>query len=283
MDVHVLVGLIAATSGVLGHRAWARRRWKLPPAGAVREAALALDLVMRMDRTTDARTARTASPARELDLALLISDLSGYTALTETHGALEASEIVLRFVALVESCLEPGVAIVNSIGDEVFCAGAGTLAVVRSALRLRDGVEREPEFPRVRTGIHRGVIVERAGRLFGGPINLTARLADRASGGQILCTRPIAEAVRSLAVIEPVRVGETKFKNVALPVEVFELVRTSERRVPAAIDPVCRMQVDVARAAVTIAHGDRTYRFCSPECGRAFAKSPGLYLGEGGG
>ncbi|HET9273759.1 MAG TPA: adenylate/guanylate cyclase domain-containing protein [Methyloceanibacter sp.] len=42
---HVLVGVIAATAGVLGHRAWARRRWRLPPAGVVHEAVLALDLV----------------------------------------------------------------------------------------------------------------------------------------------------------------------------------------------------------------------------------------------
>ena len=105
--------------------------------------------------------------AREIDLALLISDLSGYTALTETHGALQASETVLRFGDLVEACLDSGVAIVNSIGDDVFCAGADTLAVVRTALRLRDAVEREPEFPRIRTGIHRGPIVERRRRLFG--------------------------------------------------------------------------------------------------------------------
>ena len=33
------------------------------------------------------------SEARELDLALLIADLCGYTALTETHGALTASVV----------------------------------------------------------------------------------------------------------------------------------------------------------------------------------------------
>ena len=42
---HVLVGVIAATAGVLGHRAWIRRRWSRPPAGVIHEAVLALDLV----------------------------------------------------------------------------------------------------------------------------------------------------------------------------------------------------------------------------------------------
>jgi class 3 adenylate cyclase/YHS domain-containing protein len=220
-------------------------------------------------------------PAREIDRALLIADLSGYTALTETHGALHASEIVLRFERLVEASLEPGVSLVNSIGDNVFCIGADTLAVVRSALRLRDEVAREPDFPRVRTGVHRGPIVEREGKLFGAPINLTARLADQARGGQILCTGPIAEAVGTLAEIEARPMGERRFKNVRHPVGVFELARASDRRVAAAVDPVCRMQVAIERAAATIEHAGATYRFCSAECARAFAAAPDLYAAGG--
>lgn len=218
--------------------------------------------------------------AREIGLALLISDLSGYTALTETHGALKASEIVLRFVRLVEASLEPGVQIVNSIGDDVFCTGVATLGVVRTALRLRDTVAREPQFPRVRTGIHRGVVVERERRLFGGPINLTARLAGEAQGGQILCTEPIAQAVRALAAIEPRPLGERRFKNVAHPVEVFELARADDRRAAAVIDPVCRMQVAIERAAESAVYGGKTYRFCSSECARVFASAPGLYAAD---
>src|SRR5690349_4834734 len=106
------------------------------------------------------------SAARERYLALMMADLCGYTALTETHGALQASETVLRFVRLVEASLEPGVWIVDSVGDAVFCAGEDPLAVVRTALRLRDAVARESGFPRISTGLHYGQVVEREGRLF---------------------------------------------------------------------------------------------------------------------
>ena len=61
------------------------------------------------------------SEGREIDLALMMADLCGYTALTETHGAFVASEIVLRFVGLVKESMTPGVRIVDCIGDEVFC------------------------------------------------------------------------------------------------------------------------------------------------------------------
>lgn len=229
-----------------------------------------------------AAKADAMSEARELDVALLIADLSGYTALTETHGALHASEVVLGFQGLVRESLESGVSILNTVGDDVLCAGADTTAVVRTALQLRDAIERQPDFPKIRTGLHRGRIVERAGQVFGAPINLTARLAAHANGGQILCTAPIAEAVRATTGIEPRPLGERRFRNVPYPVAVFELVRTDERRVAAFIDPVCRMQVDADRAVATIVYGQTSYRFCSLRCARDFANAPENFIETGG-
>lgn len=215
--------------------------------------------------------------AREMDLALLFADRSGYTALTEIHGGLTASGIVLQFCDLARASLEQGVSLINSIGDDVFCAGEGTLAVVRTALRLRDAAEGETYFPRIRMGIHRGLIVERAHRLFGAPINLTARLADGAQGGQILCSAPIAEAARVLASVDVQPLGERRFRNVARPVAVFELAHTGTARAPSAVDPVCRMQVYTERAAAVIEYTGTSYYLWTPECARAFREAPALY------
>jgi class 3 adenylate cyclase len=219
-----------------------------------------------------------ATDVRELDLALLFADLSGYTALTEIHGALTASGIVLQFCRLAQISLEPGVRFINSIGDDVFCAGEGTLAVVRSAFKLRDAAEHEAYFPRIRMGIHRGPVIERAGRLFGAPINLTARLAAEAQGGRILCSAPIAEAVGVLAGVEARTAGERHFKNVARPVSVYELERVAVARAPSVIDPVCRMQVEIEKAVILVEYGGTVYRFCSRECAEAFHESPELYV-----
>lgn len=215
--------------------------------------------------------------ARELDLALVIADLSGYTAFTETHGALYASEIVLRFQRLAAASLEPGVRIVNSIGDDVFFAGADTLAVVRTAMRLRDEVERQPAFPNIRTGVHCGRIVERERQLFGGPINLAARVSAHAVGGQVLCTEPIARAVRGIAEIEVRAIGERRFRNVVRSVAIFELARARTEERTAVIDPVCRMQVEIVHTVATIVHRGSAYYFCSLKCAGDFAKDPDLY------
>ncbi len=210
----------------------------------------------------------------EIDRTLLIADLSGYTALTEAHGALHASDIVLRLGRFAEASLESGVALVERVGDEVFYAGADTLAVVRTALRLRDAIEREPEFPTIRAGIHRGAVIERDGRFFGAALNLTARIASEARGGQVLCTAPVASAARERAGLAALPIGEKRFRNVASAVALFELEPREADPRDVALDPVCRMQVERARAVATVAHGGRTYRFCSLQCARTFVEAP---------
>jgi adenylate cyclase len=213
---------------------------------------------------------------KEIERTLLMADLSGYTALTETHGALHASEIVLRFGRMAEASLEPGVAIVDRIGDQVLCAGADTGAVLRCALRLCTAVEQEPDFLRVQAGIHRGPVVEREGRLFGAPLNLTARLVAHARGGQVLCTEPVARVARAVGGVASHLIGEKRFKNVSLPVEVYELIRSGASPT-VAVDPVCRMKVRSRRAAESISFRGVTYRFCSRACAQRFSEAPERY------
>jgi adenylate cyclase len=213
----------------------------------------------------------------ETERTLLIADLSGYTALTETHGAMHASDIVLRFGELAEASLEAGVTIVDRVGDQVLCAGTDTHALLRSALRLCAAVEREPDFLAVQAGIHRGLVVERNGRLFGAPLNLTARLASHARGGQILCTEPVAVAARQHPGVDLRIVGERRFKNVSVPVTVYELTRISRDAQSSVIDPVCRMQVEPGQAAAAMPYQGMTYHFCSHECARLFAEAPERY------
>jgi YHS domain-containing protein len=42
-------------------------------------------------------------------------------------------------------------------------------------------------------------------------------------------------------------------------------------------DPVCDMDVEVARAAASTDHENRTYYFCSMACKHAFDQQPELY------
>ena len=48
-----------------------------------------------------------------------------------------------------------------------------------------------------------------------------------------------------------------------------------------AIDPVCKMQVEEAKAIATSEYQGKKYYFCAVGCKKAFEESPEKYLAQG--
>jgi adenylate cyclase len=215
---------------------------------------------------------------REVDRTFVIADLSGYTALTESHGGMEAAKVVSRFMELAQSALVPAARIIERVGDEILIGADAPIAGARTAVRLLDAIDIEPLFPAVRAGVHAGPVYEDSGRYFGTALNLTARVAGHARSGQILCTEPIAIAVandpelrcRALATVSP--------RNIAEPVALFELSTSAPTHEPPTIDPVCRMQVSPDTAPARLPFAGTTFAFCSFACAKTFADHPERYL-----
>ena len=65
----------------------------------------------------------------EQDIAILIADLSGYTALTEMHGSLTAADLIDKYVDIVNASLIGDSKLQERVGDEV-------MIVARSADEL---------------------------------------------------------------------------------------------------------------------------------------------------
>ena len=145
-----------------------------------------------------------------------------------------------------------------------------------TAVHLRDAANREPLFLGVRIGIDSGAAVEQDGRYFGSALNIAARVAAHARGGQILCTAQVAAVVSDVSDMRCVALGTVRFKNVSEPVEVFEVV--SEQHTSTVADPVCHMHVEAAAAAARQPFNGTTYYFCSSQCAEAFARHPQAYL-----
>lgn len=217
--------------------------------------------------------------AKEIDVALLIADLSGYTAFTEAHGDLEAANMVARYVEIAHAVLQPGARLVERVGDELLIVAEDIVSAVRTSTRLRDAIEREPLFPTVRIGLHAGSVLEQAGKYFGAALNLTARVAAYARAEQILCTERVAVIAQRLDEVECRRVGPVRFKNIADPVTVFEIIAGRPDSEASVIDPVCRMQVRPGTAPARLPFGAKTYYFCSFHCAKTFAERPDDYAG----
>jgi Cu+-exporting ATPase len=63
---------------------------------------------------------------------------------------------------------------------------------------------------------------------------------------------------------------------------LLDKVRPAGQPAGGAIDPVCHMTVDPARAAGKSVHGGATYFFCSAGCKAKFDADPHKYLGAHG-
>jgi class 3 adenylate cyclase len=120
--------------------------------------------------------------------------------------------------------------------------------------------------------LHHCPAVERDGDLFGAAVNLTARVAAQAFGGQVLATEEVAEAARA-ADIATVALGSFSLRNLLQPVELWE-IHLCPLPSGGAVDPVCRMRIDRAQAAGRLRHSGTDCWFCSLECVAAFATDP---------
>jgi adenylate cyclase len=216
--------------------------------------------------------------SKEIDIVLLVSDLSGYTALTEAHGNVSAAKVVNRYTKIAEEALYEGTRLIERVGDEIIIAGADATDIIKTALKLVHKIEEEPFFPTVHAGIHAGKVLEQEGHYYGSALNIASRVASHARGCQVLCTKVVAEMVGKMQDIKFRAIGEINFKNIFEPVALFEIITDCRKLEMNVVDPVCRMLVSPESAPAHLTFKDNNYYFCSFECAQKFASQPKLFI-----
>ena len=205
------------------------------------------------------------------------ADLAGYSALTEAHGDDEAASLVARFAILARSELRSGEVVVKSIGDALMLRAPDPVAGLELVGRICAQLDAQPAFPELRTGLHHGPAVERDGDWYGMTVNIAARVAALAAGGQVLCTAVVAAAAEA-AGVGARALGSRRLRHITEPVELYEVVPCPG--VPdRVVDPVCHMAIDRVTAAGRLNHGGREFWFCSLACVGTFTAYPDRYLG----
>jgi adenylate cyclase len=208
----------------------------------------------------------------------VFADIAGYTALTEAHGDADAAELAARFCrAISEVAAASGGEVVKTIGDAVMVRHRDPSDAVSLGLTAAHEVIAGHGFPAVRVGMHHGPAIAREGDWFGATVNLAARVAAMAAGGEVLLTDAVREAAGELEGVEYESRGEQRIRNVAAPVPLFAAVRDDRTTEARHLDPVCRMLVAEGREAGSFRHRDTLYRFCSLECARRFLRDPDAY------
>ncbi len=184
---------------------------------------------VRMERAVDRflPASTLAESARE-QATVVFADLSGYTELSAKD---EPKALTLASLLHKESrrwAERHSGRVVKTIGDAVLFtfAGPGEAAAMCTDLNkqfaVAAGALQLPALP-LHFGIHAGEVVrQRDGDVFGGTVNLAARLQGLAKAGELVVSAVVAGPLRE-AGFNLESLGDQKLKNVPAPVACFRV------------------------------------------------------------
>jgi class 3 adenylate cyclase/pimeloyl-ACP methyl ester carboxylesterase len=162
-----------------------------------------------------------AADQRQL-LAIMFTDVVGYTALTERDES-AAVRVREQHRELVQTLVRQfDGEVVDATGDESFSVFPSALRAVDCALALQGALRSYPDL-RVRIGIHLGDVLRHEGEVVGDGVNVAARVRPLAEPGGIAISEPVYQMVRTRAHVSSRSLGVQRFKNVETPVEVYAL------------------------------------------------------------
>ncbi len=199
----------------------------------------------------------------EKNIAILMADLSGYTALTETHGAYSAADLIDKYVGIVEKCLVGDCVLKERIGDEVMIVSESPDCLLATAKMIIKKTSTEDNFLQVHGGLHYGKVLQRNNSYFGTTINLASRITAKANPGTFWCSGEFINALADRSLFELRSQGMHNFKNIKGKLEVAELV--NEHADSLLIDPVCRMLILNKTTATKHPESEEIF-FCSTDC-----------------
>ena len=156
--------------------------------------------------------------------AIAFVDITGYSSLTEQRGDATAAELAGRVARVVqrEAAAHGGRAI-KWLGDGVMLFFREADRAVDAALDIMAALEADG-LPQAHAGIHTGPVLFQEGDYFGRTVNAAARIADRATRGQVVVSDAVMRGMAESDVrFEPL--GEVPLKNLAEPMVLFSASR----------------------------------------------------------
>jgi class 3 adenylate cyclase len=186
-------------------------------------AAVRLFLTGRQEPpvTEEARPAEAAAPAG-VSAVILFTDIADSTALTEALGDARFREASRALDAGLRAAIRDagGAAIDGKL------LGDGVLATFGSAAQAIDGAQRCLALSAaselgLHIGLHAGDVIREDGNVFGGAVNIAARICGLSAPGEILVSDVVRGMARSSAGVVFDDRGEQEMKGVGEPVRVY--------------------------------------------------------------
>jgi class 3 adenylate cyclase len=174
---------------------------------------------------------------------ILFTDVEGSTALTQRLGDAGARDVLREHERIVRQQLKShGGSEVKALGDGFMASFSSATRALECAIAMQRDIDawntagpstgsgRAGEI-RVRIGLNAGEPIAEAADLFGTAVNLAARIAAQAAGGEILVANVVRELAAGKGFLFADR-GEVALRGFEDPVRLFE-VRWGESKAPA--------------------------------------------------
>ena len=163
-----------------------------------------------------------------IEISVGFCDLVGFTRLGEGVPAADLGAIATRLAALAADVAEPPVRLVKTLGDAVMFVAPEPPPLLDVALGLMEAAAGEGEsFPDVHAGAAHGTAMRRWGDYYGGPVNLAARLAERARPGSLLTDSAVHDHAADDAAFTWSPAGAKRLKGMSEATPVWRCRRAT--------------------------------------------------------
>jgi adenylate cyclase len=152
------------------------------------------------------------------EVAIVFTDLEGFTRFTATHGDDAATALLVEHHREIGPIVRSrGGRVVKRLGDGLMLSFPSPESAVLATIEL---LPSSPEPLRLRAGIHAGEAVVTRDDVIGHVVNVAARVAESAKGGEILATAAVRDAIVDLPGVQFGRARRRSFKGVGESVPV---------------------------------------------------------------
>ncbi len=158
---------------------------------------------------------------------ILFTDVEGSTALMERLGDARARNILRQHERITrQALLEHGGSEIKTLGDGFMASFDSASKALECAVAMQQAFEEFNENAqepiRVRVGVNAGEPIAEGDDLFGTAVNLTARIAAQAEGGQVLVSDVVRQLVAGKGFLFSDH-GDVLVRGFEEPVRLFEL------------------------------------------------------------